>query len=76
MKLNQKSSMREDRMSQPWMNWGDRRSTAPPHRRKTNYTRTQASVAAARYVSLLPSHPQNQEKADSWVGFHGNQLTL
>lgn len=30
MKLNQKSSMREERMSQPWMNWTETGVTQRP----------------------------------------------
>lgn len=39
MKLNQKSSMREERMSHPWMTCTERRGhTAPPSGRRSNYT--------------------------------------
>ena len=40
MKLNQKSSIREERMSQPWMNCTNTiiNHLAPPSSRRTNHT--------------------------------------
>lgn len=57
MKLNQKSSMREERMSHPWMNCTENvNHTAPPNSRRPHYTGHADRVATRR--RSLWSHPR------------------